>query len=67
MNHPRKITERVEKFNEERRDRGEVGELSIETYDVQDFFTNINRDIFLEDLIKARERIRDRHPGINYF
>ena len=67
MNHPRGITERVEKFNEERRERKEMGDLHVATYDVSDFFTNISREKFLEDRIAARDRIRDRFPGANYF
>ena len=67
MNHPRGITERVEKFNEERKELNEKGSLSITTYDVSDFFTNISRERFMEDLGKARDRIRERHPTANYF
>ena len=67
MNHPRGITERVEKFNEERKELNEKGSLSITTYDVSDFFTNISRGRFMEDLGKARDRIRERHPTANYF
>ena len=67
MNNPRGITERVEKFNEERRDRKEPSSLQISTYDVSDFFTNISREKFLQDLVAARDRIRDRFPGANYF
>ena len=67
MNHPRGITERVEKFNVERKERGETGNLKIATYDVSDFFTNICRETFLQDLVAARERIRERDPTANYF
>ena len=67
MSHPRGITERVERFNEERRERKEAGRLQVYTYDVSDFFTNISREKFLEDLIAARDRVRERFPGANYF
>ena len=67
MNHPGGITERVEKFNVERKERGEKGDLKVATYDVSDFFTNICRETFMEDLIAARERIRERYPGVHYF
>ena len=67
MNHPRGITERVEKFNEERRERKEMGDLHVATYDVSDFFTNISRERFLEDLVQARVRIRERCKNTNYF
>ena len=67
MNNPRGITERMERFNEERRDRKEPGSLQVSTYDVSDFFTNISREKFLEDLVAARDRIRDRFPGAKYF
>ena len=67
MNHPRGITEKVEKFNEERREKKERGDLQISTYDVSDFFTNISREKFLEDLVAARERIRERYKNVNYF
>ena len=67
MNHPRGITERVERFNQERKEMKEEGELSIATYDISDFFTNICRETFLQDLVAARERIRERDPTANYF
>ena len=45
----------------------ETGSLSITTYDVADFFTNISREQFTDDLGKARERIRERYPNANFF
>ena len=65
MNHPRGITERVESFNQERREKKERGGLEIATYDVSDFFTNISRETFLADLVDARRSIREKNPRIN--
>ena len=67
MNHPRGITERVQRFNEERRDKKETGQLHVGTYDISDFFTNISREVFMQDLISARERIRERYGDVNFF
>ena len=66
-NHPRGITERVEQFNRERMERKETGGLSVATYDVQDFFTNVPRRVFLADVQQARDRLRRRFGGANFF
>ena len=63
MNHPRGITERVERLNEERRERKERGKLNVGTYDISDFFTNVDRAQFRQDLLEARDRMRQRFQG----
>ena len=67
MNHPRGITERVERFNQEGREKGESGDLRVSTFDASDLFTNISREVFLADLIEARRGIRERMLTANYF
>ena len=57
----------VHKFNLERKDDDNAGDLRISTYDIKDFFTNVNREVFLEDIRQARVRIRERYPGANFF
>ena len=57
----------VHKFNLERKDDDNAGNLSISTYDITDFFMNVDTEVFLADIRQARVRIRERFPGASFF
>ncbi len=66
--HPRLVTEKVHRFNSERKEQGLRGGLWIRTFDIQDFFTKVDRTIFAEDVRTARARKRERFgQDIMYF
>ena len=67
MTNPRLVTEMVRKFNMERCDDDNAGDLCISTYDIKDFFTNVDRAVFESDIKDARDGIHARLPGANFF
>ena len=42
-------------------------QLSIATFDLKDFFTNIPRERFLRDLEKCVDRMKDHHSKPSWF
>lgn len=68
----RTILERVHRFNRQHRepkDNTEVGERELEyrTFDLKDFFTNVDRVQFAEDLRKIMAELRHANQGAEYF
>lgn len=72
-NHPRQVTEAIHEFNgglrpgDEGAEKQKDRKLKVETYDLKDFFTNVPRARFRQDVLDALELIRARSPGVRWF
>ena len=68
---PRAVAERVHRSNKEKRSDNNNAEMNIafkiNTFDLQDFFTNIPRAAFLADLDAMVQRCRAWQPGAQFF
>ena len=82
VSNPRVVTEKVFEFNHGLRETdgpmdGDDSDqeedsifqrrLSIETFDLKDFFTNVNRQEFGRFVEQYIARIRQDNPGANWF
>ena len=78
---PRVITEKVHNFNlrssedeflDEQQDMtGDLKKgqrmIQITTHDLKDFFTNVSRRRFCEDIQGIIRDIKQQHPGVRFF
>ena len=72
MTSPREVTERVHTWNKGSRGDDEEGVddetwVRIRTFGLKDFFTRVNRLLFMEDLEKIRRKIREENPRFKFF
>ena len=63
IGNPRAVAERVHQYQEGRGREEMDGSLKVGTYDIKNFFTNIDRSLFLADLLAARDRMVQRFGG----
>ena len=71
VNNPREVTERVHEMNGGRRKteagKGHGEEMMVQTYDLKDFFTNVDRESFMEDIRKAVGELEAAQPRMRWF
>ena len=71
VNNPREVTERVHEYNGGRR-RSKAGmeqgqQVKVQTYDLKDFFTNVDREEFMVDIRRALGELRAAQPRMRWF
>jgi hypothetical protein len=50
-----------------RKEEGESGKIRVLTYDLENFFTNIDRNKFRGFVREGLDEILQRHPGVKFF
>jgi hypothetical protein len=71
ISHPRAVTEAVHMYNMTRKAKekstGKATSISIRTFDLKDFFTNVPRDKFVEALKLGLQMAKAMDPRMRFF